>query len=113
MDLIIISAIICLSLIIYFTVKLDGFQDKPATATAPVTFIPIRAIKEMENYSSRVIEENKDKSNNKILKLQNHNQRLRNIIDKHEGADDTITYKITMIEVFHIHTLIDDIVASK
>jgi hypothetical protein len=110
MDLIIISVIIGLALIVYFTVKFDGFQDKPATA--PV-FIPISVIKDMETYATRVMEENKDTSDKRIIKLQNHIQRLRNIIDKHEGGDDTITYKITMIEVFHIHTLVDDIVGSK
>jgi hypothetical protein len=99
-------------LVIYFTVKIDGFQNKPAV-TEPATFLTLIVVKELEKYCTRILEENKDRADNKIVKLQNHIQRLRDIINKHEGDDDTITYKFTMLEAFHIHVLIDAIDKSK
>jgi len=108
MDWISISVIICLSLFIYFTVRVDGFQDKQPEP--PPVFLTLETIKALESYCFRTLEENKDYIDHSMsTKLQNYIKRFRYIINTHEGDDNSISYKFTMLESHKLHLLIEDI----
>jgi hypothetical protein len=118
MNWIFLSAIIGLSLIIYFTVKFEGFQSNSGMPNPPKRTL----VKRILGWSTDILEKYKDNTSENILKLKNHADRLRSAVITYEGEDlnivneedrTTPVYSITMLDLYNIHLLIEDIQKSK